>query len=121
MARKNDYKLYLISRKYVGQIITSQEALKIFGYSKKTYVCDTLIMKYLEQITKYAKQPKKFIVRDFAALNDKTIDDHMDKSTIKYREKRLFGFRKIRRTDLYLVPRILVPFWLLKEYGGEII
>ena len=119
--RKSDLELYLLSRKYVGQTMAGKEALEKFGYSKSTYICDTILMKYLEQITPYGRQPKKFMVRNFAALSDETIDSRLDKSSLEYKHNRSFGFKKIRKTDLYLIPRILVPFWLLKEYGGEII
>ena len=117
---KNDYELYLLSRKYVGEILTSKEALKIFGYSKSTYICDTILMKYLKQITKYGTRPKVFMVKDLAALDDDTIDK-LNVDTLEYKVNRSFGFRKIQKTDLYLVSRQVVPFWLLKEFGGKII
>lgn len=118
---KNDYELYLLSRKYVGESMTSKEALKTFGYSEKSYICDTLLMKYLQQITSYGIRPKIFIVRDLVALDDDTIDNKIYDNSLEYQINRSFGFRRIQKTDLYLVSRWLVPFWLLKEYGGKII
>lgn len=118
--QKIDYELYLLSRKHVGEIITSKEALEIFGYAKSTYICKTLIMKYLQQITPYGQKPKKFMVRNFAALDDDTINK-LTVNTLEYKINRAFGFKKIRKTDLYLVSRQVVSFWMLKEFGGKII
>lgn len=118
---KNDYELYLLSRKYAGEILTSKEAMKKFGYSKSTYICDTVLMKYLKQITKYGTRPKLFMVKDLVALDDGTIDNKLNKKSVEYRENRVSGFRRIMKTDLYLLPRCVVPFWLLKEFGGKII
>jgi hypothetical protein len=122
MAHRNDYELYLLSRKYVGLVANTATMLKKFGYSPKTYIIDTKCMKYLERLTHYAEKNQIYEVKNLAALTDEMIFEY--KIGI-YRNKqmihrRLRGFKKNGKF-LYLVPRNMVPFWLLKEFGGDII
>lgn len=120
MAHKNEYELYLLSRKHAGYVAKAPELLELFGYSKKTNLCDTRLIKFLKRVTPY-KEIGIYEVRKLAAVTEETIVKH---SIGAYKNKRIVyrrlnGFKKDGQL-LFLVSRYLVPFWLLKEFGGDI-
>jgi len=117
MAHKNDYTLYLISRQKVGNIYREKEALVEFGYSMHTRPYDTRLLKYLDKVASITGGNRLYKVKNFAAVTDEVIKNYR---LGKFRNKKQV-FRRVSGTEFYLVPRKIVPFWLLKEYGGEII
>jgi len=116
MAHKDDYKLYLISRKHAGSILGPSDLLEYFGYSQKTNIIDTRVMKYVVRLTHYSSKNQIYEVMNYAAVPMKIILEY----NIGVNKNKRIHYKKISKKDLYLVPRKLVPFWLLKEYGGDI-
>ncbi len=114
MTRKNLHKILKICNKHSGTIVTTSEALELFGYCKSTYIWDTKLPTFLSfvydgtkgniwRIKAYAFIPLKFLTEfDFLDIEE----------TCSLRI--LFVDHK----EVCLYPRHKVPFWMLKEYGG---
>jgi len=110
-ASLSNYDLYLICVKNKGKKLTTKEALKLFEYSINTEIRGSRIHKFLEAIE--YKHPKQFwMVRSIVAVPMEVAYSHQ----ISLRFKEII-FKKNEK--LFLVPRNLVPFWVLEEYGGK--
>ena len=130
MKRKTNWDIYLITRNHKGNdLLKTNEILKIFGYSKNTYIRTTKVFPFIYIITylhpvQYWKLKNNYVAVLFEDLPDHEKRHIMDISTRAFKPKNdssYFTFLDQNNETRYFVNEEEIPFWKLAKYGGYII
>jgi hypothetical protein len=99
-----------ICRENEGKILSSTEVLKLFGYSTKSNIVKLKIYKFL-RVEGYEHPSQYWKICNWVVVNRKQVVS-LEPGFWYY------NFRRIGQN--YLYPKEKVPWWMLKEYGGNI-
>jgi hypothetical protein len=127
MKRKTYWDIYLIIRNYKGKdLLKTNEVLKIFGYSKNTYINNTKAYPFIQLIAyEHPFQYWKIRNNEVAVLY-KDLPDVIKKrigSLTRNIHHTSHYFNIIDPDDKirYFINEDQIPFWKLAKYGGYII
>ena len=130
MKRKTTWDIYLITRNHKGSnLLKTNEVLKIFGYSKNTYINKTKSYPFINIITylhpvQYWEIKNGYVAVLFEDLPDFEKQYITNISTRVFKpnnDSQYFTFLDPNNEIRYLINEEEIPFWKLAKYGGYII
>ena len=111
--RKDINELIDICNKNSGQILSSIEVLNLFGYSPNNSI-DKLAIRHLITREMYIHPALYWRLGSWAIITYEELTEYEQEVT------RSWVMASIISENQYLYPRSKIPWWRLKEYGGDL-
>ena len=114
MKAKSTKEILKICDENDGKILSAQEILKLFGYSKKSTINRLKVTKFLLH-DKYKHPSSYWKIKIWVLLAPKQLAEVEPESPF-------FNpcIRRVSPFGLFIYHKDKVPWWMLKEYGGKL-